>query len=105
MEKDISYAQFLLFCIMLREPVIPLKNFCQWGQGSVVAAQRPYTAVMIVPTGTGASIGGFAGDSLPVARAMASVADCLITHPNVSSKNRLLFFCLRGFSPDRFYGS
>lgn len=53
------------------------------GQGSGVA-QRPYTALMIVPTGTGASIGGFAGDALPVARAMASVADCVITHPNVT---------------------
>ena len=34
-------------------------------------------------TGTGAKIGGFAGDALPVARVMASVADTLITHPNV----------------------
>lgn len=28
----------------------------------------PYTAVMIVPTGIGASIGGYAGDALPSAR-------------------------------------
>jgi len=40
---------------------------------------------MIVPTGVGAAIGGFAGDALPVARALASVVDCLISHPNVSS--------------------
>ena len=46
---------------------------------------RPYTAVMIIPTGVGAAIGGFAGDALPVARALASIVDCLITHPNVSS--------------------
>lgn len=32
----------------------------------------------------GAAIGGFAGDALPVARALSSVVDCLITHPNVS---------------------
>ena len=38
---------------------------------------------MIVPTGIGASIGGFAGDALPVARALSNVVDCLITHPNV----------------------
>lgn len=43
----------------------------------------PYTAVLIVPTGVGAAIGGYAGDALPVARAMAQVVDCLITHPNV----------------------
>jgi len=42
-----------------------------------------YTAVMIVPTGVGAKIGGYAGDALPVARAMSSVVDTLITHPNV----------------------
>jgi len=52
-------------------------------QSSSGAGQKPYTAVMIVPTGTGATIGGFAGDSLPVARAMSSVVDYLITHPNV----------------------
>ena len=45
--------------------------------------KRPYTVVLIVPTGIGASIGGYAGDAMPVARAIASVADCLITHPNV----------------------
>ncbi|MEM7555238.1 MAG: DUF3326 domain-containing protein [Cyanobacteria bacterium P01_A01_bin.84] len=44
---------------------------------------RPYTAILIVPTGVGASIGGYAGDALPIARAMAGVCDRLITHPNV----------------------
>lgn len=59
-----------------------------WGllQGVSSVGQKPYTAVMIVPTGTGATIGGFAGDALPVARALASVVDCLITHPNVSNR-------------------
>jgi len=42
-----------------------------------------YTAVMIVPTGIGASIGGYAGDALPAARVLASVVDTLVTHPNV----------------------
>jgi len=36
-----------------------------------------------VPTGINAAIGGYAGDALPVARAIASVADNVITHPNV----------------------
>jgi hypothetical protein len=44
---------------------------------------RPYTAVLIIPTGIGAAIGGYAGDALPVARAVSQVVDCLITHPNV----------------------
>lgn len=51
--------------------------------------KRDYTSVMIVPTGIGAAIGGFAGDALPVARALSSVVDCLITHPNVMRLNTL----------------
>ena len=43
----------------------------------------PYTVMLIVPTGIGASIGGYAGDALPVARAVSQVCDRLITHPNV----------------------
>ncbi|XP_028553205.1 uncharacterized protein LOC110113289 isoform X1 [Dendrobium catenatum] len=46
---------------------------------------RLYTTVMIVPTGVGAAIGGYAGDALPVARTLASVADCVISHPNMLS--------------------
>ena len=42
-----------------------------------------YTAAMVVPTGIGASIGGYAGDAMPAARALAAVADTLVTHPNV----------------------
>jgi hypothetical protein len=44
---------------------------------------RPLTAALIVPTGIGAAIGGYAGDALPVARAISAVVDRLITHPNV----------------------
>ncbi len=42
-----------------------------------------FNAVMIVPTGIGAEIGGHAGDAAPVARMMAAACDTLITHPNV----------------------
>ena len=49
------------------------------------SCERAYSSVLIVPTGVGASIGGFAGDALPVARAMASLCDNLVTHPNVSA--------------------
>lgn len=44
---------------------------------------RPYTAAVVVPTGIGAAIGGFAGDAMPVARSFTAVADRVITHPNV----------------------
>ncbi|KAI3514623.1 hypothetical protein L1887_13192 [Cichorium endivia] len=48
--------------------------------------KRPYTSVFIVPTGVGAFIGGYAGDALPVARTLASVADYVISHPNGRKK-------------------
>jgi hypothetical protein len=38
---------------------------------------------MIVPTGIGASIGGFAGDANPYAKKLAKVSKFLISHPNV----------------------
>lgn len=52
-------------------------------------SRRPYTAVLVVPTGIGAAVGGYAGDALPVARAIASVVDTLITHPNVMNGAQL----------------
>ncbi len=42
-----------------------------------------FVAVLLVPTGIGAEIGGHAGDAGPVARLLASACDTLITHPNV----------------------
>jgi hypothetical protein len=66
-----------------------------------------YTTVMIVPTGAGASIGGYAGDALPSARLLSTAADTLITHPNVLNgamlywpKNNILY--VEGSSLDSF---
>ena len=42
-----------------------------------------FNAVLIVPTGIGAEIGGHSGDAGPVARLVAAACDNLITHPNV----------------------
>ena len=39
--------------------------------------------LMLVPTGIGCAIGGYAGDALPSARLLAAASGCLITHPNV----------------------
>ncbi|MEM7726673.1 MAG: DUF3326 domain-containing protein [Cyanobacteria bacterium P01_A01_bin.45] len=70
---------------------------------------RPYTAILIVPTGVGASIGGYAGDALPVARAMSGVCDRLITHPNVMN-GAILYWNLpntlyvEGYALDKFAG-
>ena len=49
-----------------------------------------FNVVMLVPTGIGAEIGGHAGDSAPAATLLASVSDCLITHPNVLNASDLI---------------
>ena len=48
-----------------------------------------FNAVLVVPTGIGAEIGGHAGDATPVARLLASICDTLITHPNVVNASDL----------------
>ena len=44
---------------------------------------RSFNAVLVVPTGIGADIGGHAGDATPVAQLLSSICDTLVTHPNV----------------------
>jgi hypothetical protein len=66
--------------------------------------------VLIVPTGVGAAIGGYAGDALPVARAMAQVCDRLITHPNVLNGAQLYWsmdntYYVEGYALDQFAAS
>lgn len=39
--------------------------------------------LMVLPTGIGCAVGGYAGDALPAARLLAAASGCLITHPNV----------------------
>jgi len=90
---------------MGRPPVPPIRKV--FPRALMAQGQRPYTSVMIVPTGVGAAIGGFAGDALPVARAMASVVDCLISHPNVLNAAMLYWpmpnvLYVEGYALDRF---
>lgn len=68
---------------------------------------RPYTAVLLVPTGIGCAIGGYAGDALPVARALAGAVDRLITHPNVLNGAQLYWpianaAYVEGYALDQF---
>lgn len=63
--------------------------------------------MLIVPTGVGAAVGGYAGDALPVARAIAHVADRLITHPNVLNGAQLYWplpnaLYVEGYALDQF---
>tara|TARA_Y100001968_G_scaffold312148_1_gene334977 strand:- start:9254 stop:10360 length:1107 start_codon:yes stop_codon:yes gene_type:complete len=43
----------------------------------------PIPTLMIIPTGVGCAVGGYAGDAIPSARLLAAASGCLITHPNV----------------------
>ena len=68
---------------------------------------KSYSAVLIIPTGIGASIGGYAGDGLPVARAMTEICDRLITHPNVMNGASLYWYhpnidYVEGYALDKF---
>jgi len=68
---------------------------------------RTTPTILVVPTGIGCEIGGFAGDALPAAKLLASASGCLVTHPNVmnggalSEKDERIFY-VEGYSLDRF---
>ncbi|MFT0812767.1 DUF3326 domain-containing protein [Synechococcus sp. OH20] len=66
-----------------------------------------YTTLLLVPTGIGARIGGFAGDALPIARVLAAAAERVITHPNVLNGASLYWpmgnvLYVEGYGLDRF---
>ncbi len=68
---------------------------------------RLYTALLVIPTGVGAAIGGYAGDALPVVRAMSQVCDRIITHPNVLNGAQLYWplpqaWYVEGYGLDQF---
>lgn len=56
----------------------------------VVGNTDRFNAVLLVPTGIGAEIGGHAGDAGPVATLLAAVCDTLITHPNVVNASDII---------------
>ena len=50
---------------------------------------EPYPTLLIIPTGIGCDVGGYAGDAIPIARLLATASECLITHPNVMNGGSL----------------
>jgi hypothetical protein len=66
-----------------------------------------FNVVNIIPTGVGASIGGFAGDASPLNSVLETICDQVITHPNVvnaatiyAATAKTLY--VEGFGLDRF---
>jgi len=71
------------------------------------AAGAPLPTLLVVPTGIGCAVGGYAGDALPAARLLAAASGCLITHPNVMNGASLYWsdpriHYVEGSSLDRF---
>ena len=63
--------------------------------------------LLVIPTGIGCAVGGYAGDALPAARLLAAASGCLITHPNVMNGAALYWsdpriHYVEGSSLDRF---
>ena len=72
-----------------------------------MSAAAPMPTLMLVPTGIGCAIGGYAGDALPSARLLAAASGCLITHPNVMNGATLYWsdpriHYVEGYGLDRF---
>ncbi len=70
---------------------------------------NPYTTLLLIPTGIGARMGGFAGDALPIARTLAVAAERVITHPNVLNGASLFWpmenvLYVEGYGLDQFCG-
>jgi hypothetical protein len=73
----------------------------------MIPSPSPYTALLVIPTGIGARIGGYAGDAIPIARTLAAAVDRLITHPNVLNGASLFWplantFYVEGYGLDQF---
>jgi hypothetical protein len=71
------------------------------GAGSVLPT------LMVLPTGIGCEVGGYAGDAVPAARLLAAASGCLVTHPNVMNGASLYWsdgriHYVEGSSLDRF---
>ena len=69
--------------------------------------RAPLPTLLLIPTGIGCDVGGYAGDALPSARLLAAASGCLITHPNVMNGAALYWSDPRiqyveGSSLDRF---
>ncbi|MEK7434594.1 MAG: DUF3326 domain-containing protein [Cyanobacteriota bacterium] len=66
-----------------------------------------FITVNIIPTGVGANIGGFAGDSNPLNSLLEEISDIVITHPNTVNSASLYCatkktFYVEGFALEKF---
>ena len=70
-------------------------------------SSSPLPSLLLIPSGIGCEVGGYAGDAIPFARLLARASGCLITHPNVMNGASLYWNDERiqyveGYSLDQF---
>ncbi len=58
----------------------------------------PFNTALIIPTGIGASIGGFGGDAMTLLPLLSAISDNVITHPNVANAA-----CFQTLPPNTLY--
>ena len=73
----------------------------------MAAPGSPLPTLLVIPTGIGCELGGYAGDAIASARLLAAASGCLITHPNVMNGAALYWsdpriHYVEGSSLDRF---
>jgi len=84
-EKGIVRSEIGVLCDSERRRGHSIGDYRQ--RGDVNSSE--FNAVMVLPTGIGAELGGHAGDACPVARLLAQACDKLVLHPNVVNASDL----------------
>jgi hypothetical protein len=101
-EHSSVLVELALADALLQRPDVPLR-----GSDRLVRPDQLRTAV-VVPTGVGASLGGFIADAGPFIRAVESVSALTIVHPNVVNGADFYAaardtFYVDGFTLDEFF--
>lgn len=85
-DRDNLQCEFSVLSDSRRPPGDSLFRFIQRTSDNT----DKFNAILLVPTGIGAEIGGHAGDATPVASLLASVSDTLIVHPNIVNASDII---------------
>lgn len=82
-DADNYHCELDLVVLEKNDSLLPTgENIFDFRKRSYEATEK-FNAILLIPTGIGAEIGGHCGDGNAVARLIASACDTLITHPNV----------------------
>ena len=80
-DSNVYHCEFAAMATGVTLARAPLNSIFELRPRSTESIEK-FNAVLVVPTGIGAELGGHAGDAGPVARLLAEVVDTLVLHPN-----------------------